>query len=240
MKKVKRIFTNEELKERSKDFHQLVQEALEKADIETARYWAKKNEETKDYIHDMYLAALPRILSLIHERFGDDVVTQVWRDTVKSFIEPVWIMKDRLIKEGGLRAYVDFYVDIWRQHCGKFKVGEDDEKIIITHQPCGSGGQLVDRGVYDDGVFAERKYQGKGYHTFGKEGLPLYCGHCVWAHMAYPMNVTGEPLWCHDYDHPFPRKPGDSCIHYIFKDPAKIPDKYYDMVGVKKPKRESR
>ena len=94
--------------------------------------------------------------------------------------------------------------------------------------------RVVDGRIYD-GIFGEQKYEKKGYHTFSQEGMPLYCGHCVWGHMALPMKYTGEPLWVHDFDNPFPKKPGDPCIHYFYKDPKNIPAKYYEMVGLKKP-----
>ena len=33
-----------------------------------------------------------------------------------------------------------------------------------------------------------------------------------------------------------PRKPGDPCIHYVYKEPKDIPAKYYEYVGMKKSK----
>jgi hypothetical protein len=229
-----RTYTTEELAERSKDFHQLIKEALDQGDIEKARYWATRNEETKEYVHDMYLAWVPRLLSLVHERLGEEQFVSILRESVKSFIEPIVPIRERLREEGGWRAWMDFMVDVWRQHCGRFTLEEDDEKFTMTQRPCGSGGQMINRKIYD-GIFGERRYRERGYHTFGKEGLPLYCGHCVWGHMVLPMKSTGEPLWVHDHENPFPKKPGDPCIHYFYKEPETIPDEYYEMVGMKKP-----
>jgi len=234
MTKTTLTYTKEELEERSEDFHQLILEALEEGNIEKAKYWAKRNQETREYIHDMYIAWVPRLLSLIHERLGEDQFVPILRESVKSFIEPLYGTKKAMVEQGGMRAWMDFIVDVWRQHCGAFKLEEDEEKFIMTQQPCGSGGQLVNRQVYD-GIYGERRYQGKGHCTFGQEGLPLYCGHCVWGHMVLPMKYAGEPLWVHDYENPFPKKPGDPCTHYFYKDPSKIPAKYYEMVGMKKP-----
>ena len=228
------IFTEEELKDLGKSFNILAIEALERGDLEKAKYWMQRGEETKEYVHDMYVKWVPRLLKVIHERLGEDQFISVIGGSV-SFIDAVVDARDAMLKEkDGLKKWLEFYADVWRQNCGVFDVTEDDEKFTIKHNPCGSGGQMIDRGYFES-IFGLGKYKGKGYHTFSQEGMPLYCGHCPYAHMAIPMSKSGSPIWCHDADNPFPRKPGDPCIHYIYKDPKDIPDKFYEMVGMKKP-----
>ncbi|MBI5920203.1 MAG: hypothetical protein HY847_00990 [Betaproteobacteria bacterium] len=227
-------FTHAQLADLSKNFNQLALEALDRGDLEQARHWIKRNEETKHYIHDMYLAWVPKLLSIINERLGEDQVPGILKESVQSFIAPLFEVKRQLLEQGGMRAWMEFMVDVWRQHCGAWTLTEDDEKYTMTQHPCGSGGQMVDRGVYD-GILGERKFTKPGFHTFSKENMPQYCGHCVWAHMVLPMQATGEPLWCHDLAMPFPVKPGDPCTHYFFKNGKDIPEKYYAMVGMKKP-----
>lgn len=229
-----RVFTTKELQDLGKNFNQLALEALEEEDFAKAKHWMQRSEQTKEYIHDMYLAWVPRLLSTICELVGEDRFVGILRESVRPFIEPIYGARLKIKEEGGWKAWMEFIVDTWRQHCGAWKIDEDDEKAIITHRPCGSGGQMVDRRVYD-GIFGERKFQTKGFYTFSREGMPLYCGHCVWAHMVFPMKYQGEPLWVHDFDNPFPQMPGDPCIHYFYKDPRDIPEKYYAMVGMKKP-----
>jgi hypothetical protein len=160
-----RVFTANQLEELSKNFNQLALEALERGDVAKAKYWIKRNEETKEYIHDMYLAWVPRLLSTIHERLGEDQLAGILPESVRSFIEPIYSAREKIKKEGGHKAWIEFIVDTWRQHCGIWKIEEDEEKFTITHTPCGSGGQMVNRQVYD-GIFGERRFQGKGFHTF--------------------------------------------------------------------------
>ncbi len=229
-----RTFTPAQLEEMGKNFNRLALEALDRGDIAAARRWIARNEETKEYIHDMYVAWVPRLLSLVHERLGEDQFPAILRESVRAFIEPLYAARKQLRDAGGMKAWMEFIVDVWRQHCGAWTVEEDDEKFTMTQKPCGSGGQMVNRGVYD-GILGERKYAASGFHTFSRPGMPLYCGHCVFGHMVLPMQATGEPLWCHDREKPFPEKPGDPCVHYFYKDPDAIPAKYYDMVGMKKP-----
>lgn len=232
--KREKTFTEAQLEEMGKNFNQLALEALDRGDVEQARHWVQRNEETKEYIHDMYLAWVPKLLSIIHERLGEDQFPGILRDAVKPFIEPLFSIKLKLIEQGGMKAWIEFLVDVWRQHCGAWSIEEDGEKFILTQKPCGSGGQLVDRQIYD-GILGERKYAASGPHTFSKSNMPLYCSHCVWGHMVLPMQSAGEPLWCHDHEMPFPVEPGDPCIHYIYKRAQDIPEKYFDMVGMKKP-----
>ena len=62
---------------------------------------------------------------------------------------------------------------------------EDDEKIILTMKQCGSGGRLINKGAYE-GPHAYRKFKKAAPYTWGEEGLPIYCGHCVWG----PRDIT--------------------------------------------------
>lgn len=234
MSKPKRIFTEERLQEFGKGFMFLALEALEKGDIETAKYWCKRNEETKFFIHDSYLYWVSRILSIIYERWGEDACVSVVKDSVRfASIESFYREKQKMIEEKGIGAWVECLVDTWRQHCGSFTVKEDDEKFIVEHKPCGAGGRLVDMQAYD-GPLGFRRLKKADAHTWKKKNLPIYCSHCRWVHEIWPVYLYGEgaQLWVHAS--PFPEKPGDPCIHYVYKNPKKIPEKYYEQMGMKK------
>ena len=229
-----RIFTRKKLSELGKNFMELALEALDKNDVEKARYWCQRQEATKLYIHDIYLMWTVKLLSLICDRLGEDAVAELMPESVKPWCEPFYETKNRMLRDGGVAAYVEHLADVWRQHCGKFTVDEDDEKIIFRHEPCGSGGRLVDMKAYD-GESGFRKLKEAGPHTFGEQDMPVYCSHCPWVHQILPVRLhgAGAQLWVHAS--PFPKKPGDACVHYIYKDPKSIPEQYYEMVGMAKP-----
>ena len=138
-----------------------------------------------------------------------------------------------MIEEKGIRAWVETIVDIWRQHSmyPGMTLEEDDEKFIFTLNPCGSGGRLINMGAYE-GPFGYRKLKKAGPHTWGETDLPIYCAHCPMVHEIFPLAEGGEgsQFWVHAS--PFPKKPGDPCVHHIYKDPKKIPDRYYDRIGM--------
>ncbi len=237
MAKKKRIFTKKELKEFSKDFMGLTMEALEKGDIEKAKYWVRRQDETKDVIHDLYLHWITALLSHIYDLYGEDASVRAVRDTAtqgqSGWSIPFLKAKNEIFAEKGLKGYVEFLVDVWRQHSmyPGFTVEEDDEKFTWTMKQCGSGGRLINMGAYD-GPIGYRRLKKAGPHTLGEKDLPIYCSHCPWVHEIAPLfyGGEGEQLWVHAS--PFPKKAGDPCIYYIYKDPKKIPEKYYKRIGM--------
>lgn len=225
-----RIFTKEELQEFSKDCMQLALEAIEAGDLEKAGFWCKREAETKNIIHDLYMHWVAALLSYIYDKLGEDAVVEVTSQELapracnKEFLDE----KKRVIEENGIKGWVNWCVGMARQHACHpgLTVDEDDEKIIIKLNPCGSGGRMLDAGY--------RTLRKAGPHTWGESDVPIYCGHCAWAHEILPIKIAGQgsQLWVHPL--PFPKKPGDPCIHYIYKNPKDIPAKYYERLGLKK------
>jgi hypothetical protein len=233
-----RVFTQEELDEFSKDFTRLAIEALDAGEIEQAKAWLKRHDETKDILHDLYLHWITGLLSHIYDHHGEDAAVRAVRDTATrdqsqwgySFLQA----KKGIMKEAGFRGWIRFLVDVLRQHSmyPGLTVEEDDEKFTLTMDPCGSGGRLINMGAYE-GPYGYRKLKNPGPHTWGEKDLPIYCSHCPWAHEISPLFYGGEEgsqLWVHGA--PFPKKPGEPCVWLIYKDPANIPDKYYDRIGM--------
>jgi hypothetical protein len=231
----KRLFTRQELEALGKNFNELALEALEKGDTERAKFWIEKNEETKYAIHDVYMHWAAHLLTVLYDRMEEQDYLDILKTTVRGWAEPLYHRKEELMSREGLRAYVEFIVNVWRQHCGEFSLEEDDEKITMTHHPCGSGGRLMNENAYE-GESGYRRIEHSGPHTWGKKNIPIYCTHCPWAHQILPTQILGKgkQLWVHDYDKPFPQNPRDPCIHYIYKNPEDIPEKYYQYLGMEK------
>jgi len=225
-----RIFSEEELLEFSKDNMDLALEAIEAGDLEKARYWCRRESETKNIIHDLYMHWVAALLSYIHEKQGEEAAVEVISRELapRACNEEFLAEKKRAIEEKGLREWVNWCIGMARQHASfpGLTVEEDDEKIIITLNPCGSGGRLLESG-YSNLTKA-------GPYTWGESDIPIYCSHCPWAHEILPIKLVGQgsQLWVHAS--PFPKKPGDPCIHYIYKNPKDIPEKYYKRLGMKK------
>jgi len=235
--KAGRIFTERELQDFSKDCMDLALEAIDDGDLEKARYWCRREAETKNLTHDMFVDWLAALCSYICEQSGEETVVQVIRELmVAKFSNAASVAERRtLIEEKGLRAWVTWCIDLARQHHSYpgLTVTEDDEKIIITLNPCGSGGRLINAGLFE-GEHGYRKLHRPGPHTWGETDIPVYCVHCPLGQEIIPIEVggPGAQLWVHAS--PFPKKPGDPCIHYFYKNPADIPEEYYERLGMKK------
>jgi len=238
MEKGKRLFTKEKLDEFSKDFMGLAMEALENGDIEKAKHWIRKQDENKDALHDLNLHWVTAFMDWIYRQYGEEAAVRAIRDTVNRCITPSATLKHVVVEKGGIGAFVEMLVDGFRMHSmyPGLTIEEDDEKFIFTMQPCGSGGRLIDGGFYE-GPLGYAKLKNAGYHTWGETDLPIYCAHCPWAQEILPIAMYGDGAQLWIQSSPFPKKPGDPCIQYIYKDPKDIPDHFYERIGMsRKPK----
>jgi hypothetical protein len=223
------IFSKEELDEFSKDYIELAIEALDSGDTAKARKYLVRQNEIKNFLHDSYLNWIVRLMTLIYEQWGEDAAVAAVRKTVEPFAT-VGAMKHEIVKEGGLRAWIEQSIDIWRVHASYpgLTVTEDDEKVTINLAPCGSGGQLINAGLFEGDTPQYARLKKPGPHTWGETEVPVYCSHCSLVHEIMPMEGYGQgaQLWVHGG--PFPKRPGDPCVHHYYKDPSKIPAKYYE------------
>jgi hypothetical protein len=231
LKKSGRIFSQEELNEFSKGFMELAIKAIDDGDYERARYWCQREADTNSLNHDLFVNWVASLLSYIYDALGEEAAVNVTRKVLGPKACRMELVD---LRKQGPEAWVQWCVDMWRQHGTDpgLTVEEDDEKFILTIK-CGSGGKMLEMGCYE-GQDGYRRLQKRGPQTWGEVGVPIYCGHCSWVHEIIPMELGGQgsQFWVHAS--PFPQKPGDPCIHHIYKNPEDIPDKYYTRMGLKK------
>jgi hypothetical protein len=229
-RKASRIFTDEELKEFSKGFMEMAIEAIDAGDLEKAKGWCRHQAEAQGQVHDVLVNFVTGLFSYIYDHEGEDSAVDAIRVIMKRIVPPELIA----LRTKDLREWVSWCVEVARQHSADpgITVVEDDEKFILTIK-CGSGGKLIETGAYD-GPNGYRKLREPGPQTWGETDVPIYCGHCPWVSEIFPIQIGGQgsQLWVHAS--PFPKKPGDPCIHHIYKNPADIPEKYYKRLGMEK------
>jgi hypothetical protein len=232
----KRLFSKEKLEEMQKQFLDLVLEALERGDIETAKYWVKRHRSQQHWFFDSYLHGCTALGTYIYKHMGEEAIFEAMTQAVKFFAEGAATLRKNVSGgdsggDEGVKAYVECIADLWRQHYGEWTIEEDDEKFTFTQDPCGSGGRLIDMGAYE-GPYGYAVIKNAHPITWGEKNIPLYCLHCSIANEIIPLIISGEgsQIWIHDT--PCARKPGDKCVHFIYKDPKKIPEKYYKRLGL--------
>ncbi len=223
-----KIFTENELEDFKKGFMELALEGLDAGDIEKARYWCMHEADTHDGFYDFLVNFVAELLSCIYDKLGEETVVDAMHVVMaKGITSDSMVITSHHNPEVRLRDFVD----IWRQHYANpgLSVEEDDEKFIITVK-CRSGGKLIANGAYE-GPNGFRKLRRAGPHTWGEVDVPIYCANCALRHEVIPIEIGGQGSQTIIHASPFPKKPGDSCIHLIYKNPADIPEKYYNHWG---------
>jgi len=223
-----RLFTDEELEQFTKGHIELALEALEKGDIETAKKWCKRNEETKHWIHDHYVYWVTSLLTHIHNRYGEDASVQALKE---SYFLPLLDL-ERTRKKVGMKAYMEAWVDgILRHHSmiPGLKIEEEDDKFIVTFGHCGSGGFLIDQGAYD-GTFGFARIKNARPETWGEKDVPVYCAHCTWVEIWSNM-LSGDKAQ-NIVIAKRKKLPGEACVLHFYKDPSKVPDEFKNRIGM--------
>jgi hypothetical protein len=224
-----RVFSEKELRELSKGFVQLASEHLDAGRLDEAKYWCRRAIDAPSHVHDFLVNSVAMLLSFIYDRLGEETAAEALRQTMEKQTVKLAVPETRELKE-----WITWCADIARQHSPipGLQVQEDHEKFVLT-VTCPSGGRLIQEGAYD-GPDGYRKFTKPGPHTWGEKDMPIYCGHCSWTHEIIPLTKfgPGSQFWVHAT--PFPKKPGENCLHYVYKNPENIPEEYYERLGIKK------
>jgi hypothetical protein len=168
------------------------------------------------------------LLTFIGDELGEDAVERALRKTGDEFVRPrrdTGVVWDSL--PASARAKV--IARAMLSNLGTVDVDEDDEKIVLSFR-CGSGGKLIDDGRYE-GEHAYLTLREKGARTFMRDELPVYCAHCSVNNEIQPVEWGGTP---NSIEHP-PQRPGEPCVHHIYKDVDAVPDDAYRRIGKDKP-----
>lgn len=127
---------------------------------------------------------------------------------------------------------------------GDMSYVEDEEKIVLAFDPCGSGnrGQRGDP-IEGSGSRSEPPYefgttQAEYDWAWNEKGVCYYCAHCCFAleywparQWGHPIRVVDSPLHPEETTGDAPRK----CTWTIYKSLAAIPDEAYQRIGLTKP-----
>ncbi len=224
--KGKRIFTEQELKEMGIRTLDLVLEAIDTGNKEKAKELAERMYREFNHLHDGYMFWVSGLLTHLYKKYGIDAVEEAEREA--HTIEAKVVFKPP--EKTDIRSLVEHLASGLRGHLQPITIQEDDEKISLTMQPCGSGERIIQKGGYSPEVGLARI---KDPHriTWGMKDFPIYCVHCPVMEMLQ-MENTGHFGAVHIVSEPISH---GSCQFVFYKNPANIPEVFYTRIGKKKP-----
>lgn len=222
------LFTENELREMERRTVDRLTDAIDSGDVEQAKKLARRMYNEFLSMHDLYRNWITATLSEIGRRYGDDALDQITTEGVRAWWKPIL---DGMPKgEDALRARIKMYTSGLHGHLQPLQIREDDEKVEIKLCPCGSGGRLINEGKYE-GKYPFYKIEKAQVMTYGRTDYPVYCAHEA-AMEIIDIEENGTPFIVVE---PAAKLGAEHCSVLIYKDPKKVPAKYYERLGKKKP-----
>lgn len=218
-----------------------LRESIKEGDKEMALRLADYVQIEGKGLHDFYCDWSYALLTWIADNYGEDKLPDVLRyskeKTGIAFYDQVKGLKT-------VKQLAQWFAEQMRAHrsgpgeSGNFKIIEEKDKIVMEFDPCGSGGRMrrgspVDKSGSRLGQpYALGKTKKEYPWSWFMKDVPYYCLHCSIWHEIIPIEAKGTPTkitkYCHD-----PKVP---CKFIFYKNPEKVPAKYYKRVGLEKKK----
>ena len=193
-------------------------------------------------LHDLFCDWIWDLLTKTAEKHGEEAAYELCRTTQETWmLRRTWKALLKMSVED--RVYLN--AEIMRSHRGGPKqdggigVIEEEDRISIKMDPCGSGGRMR-RGDPVDGTpsrldppynFGSTK---KAYPwSWSRKDVPYYCIHCA-INEILPIEWGGYPLWVTGYSD----DASAPCYWHFYRKPELTPEGFFTRLGFKKPKGE--
>jgi hypothetical protein len=223
-----RLFSEMEIAEMEKRTIDLLLETIEAGEKARAKKIAKRMYNEFLSMHDIYRDGSAWMFSFIGRKLGDEVLNEAMLEIMRCWWLPT--LKKYPKNPEAVRGRVKMLAAGLRGHLQPLHIEEDEEKVIIQMLPCGSGGRLVLEGKYE-GPDAFLRLNKPQKLTYDRPNFPVYCAHEP-AMELIDIEYHGYPSVVIEPGKELGRDP---CSFIIYKDPKKIPRKYYERLGLKKP-----
>lgn len=200
-------------------------QAVEQRDAPTAKRLGHQLQTEGLTYHDRGMARVNSILSFIGREYGIDRLEVAYEEAMAS----------DMLGDASFRERAEALMHFTRVHLQSFRLEEDEEKLTFLCDVCPSGGRMIREGRYQ-GPNAALEIEGPRWLTYQRDSLPVYCAHEPIMERASILR-TGEPLFIVDASDNLGQVP---CKTYLYKDPSNIPERFYQRVGLQKPKNSNR
>jgi hypothetical protein len=229
-----RLFNPEELVELATPYPVLIQQKIKRKQIDDALSLCDEMKHSQVALHDFFAESCTVLWSWVGSTLGEETVEEMFRYVFEQSARRQFF--DAACAMAPPHLSVILLAKSWRAHScfasgdhpGKFSVHEDSEKFTFHLTPCGSGLRLWKKGWYEPGRGGALSDRARAW-TYQRKGFPYYCIHCPFLNEILPYESDyGTLMWPVDP----PDTPEDSCKWHIYKDQNKIPDHYYQRLGL--------
>ncbi|MDZ4765430.1 MAG: hypothetical protein SGI73_12835 [Chloroflexota bacterium] len=212
--------------------------AIAAGDQAAAIDWLDKMRLEFKNPHEILVAWVQDMLSYCAATWGEDAVL----DTILHTHQSIW--GDRYATWDQMTPWEKVALTVEGMRGGHFSgarrrgdvlVNEEDDRFVISFDPCGSGGVLR-RGDPETGrapypITEHGTNREPHLWTWQKTGVHWYCSHCAIAMEWLPGRKRGHPLrpLDHTLDHNAP------CVWYVYKDEKQTREYHYPRTGLIKP-----
>jgi hypothetical protein len=199
------------------------------------------------FIHDRYADYQAGLLTFVARRFGEAELEACFRYVLDPYLRERYgpfDIRQRPYEETVFRnAYLTY--EAMRAHLcgpgrrGDLQIEEDDDKIVVGFDPCGSGGRQQresEGGTGPTGVELGITTERHDW-AWNEEGVCYYCSHCCFATELWPAEQWGHPIRVVDsplYGEAKSDEP-KRCTWTVYKRLDAIPEEAYRRIGRTKP-----
>ena len=225
-----RVLSETEIEKMQTPVWDQAKSAIDAGDAEAAKALIDRMVTQWAGLKDYSINWITSLLTFVADELGEDAVERALRKTGDEFVRP---------RRGTGTSWEDVpaaqrakvIARAMLGNMGAVDVTEDDEKIVLSFR-CGSGGKLIEDGRYE-GDHPYRTLREPGGRTFSRDELPVYCAHCSVNNEMQPVEWGGTPT---SIEFP-PERPGEPCVHHVYKDPRAVPPSAYVRIGKRPPER---
>jgi hypothetical protein len=192
-------------------------------------------------VHDAQADWAWGLLSSLSDGLGEERMDEVFRVTQGQWVSERYAALGEMTPQESL----ELTIEGMRGHftgparAGRVDVAEEDDRWILSFDPCGSGGRMrrsdPSRGQTPrtEAPFSFAVTAEAHDWSWGRKGVCLYCAHCAVVNEIIPIESLGTPMRMTEH----PESPDDKCRWTIYKSPDAVPDWVYERVGKQPPAR---
>jgi hypothetical protein len=207
-------------------------------------------KETWRLIQDRDVDHVYGLINAVVNRCGEGVLPEMWDFIIGPLFKTRYAKFDidQFFWQDSLPTNVYLAFEAMRGHLvgpgriGNMEFEEDEERYTFRFDPCGSGGRIL-RGDAMEGTppRTEPPYswgvtQQEHDFAWNKKGVCYYCSNCCVVMQLKPIDAFGYPVRVVEPPS-YPSNAAAKCTWHIYKDPTKVPERFYTEVGRKKPEK---